>query len=134
MDPKSINSLTLAYLGDAEYELFVRTRIILHSPASHANALHKAAIKYVCAAAQASIVKTMMEEGFLSEDEIAVVKRGRNHRTTTKAKNADPVDYKWATAFEALLGWLKLEGKRDRLTAVMERACEIAEGKHERKE
>jgi len=129
MDMKTVNSLTLAYYGDAVYEVFVRGRIIENSINSHAGDLHKKSVNYVCAKAQANIIKAMIDEGFLSEEEQGVARRARNHKIATKAKNADPLDYKWATAFEALLGYLKLEEREERLLQVMEEAVRIVEEK-----
>ena len=70
----------------------------------------------------------MIEEGFFTEEETLIVKRARNHRTSTKAKNADPVDYKWATGLEAVIGWLKMQDREDRMNEIMERAAQITEG------
>jgi len=127
MDMKNVNSLTLAYYGDAVYESFVRGRIIENSINSHAGDLHKKAVKYVCAKAQANIIKTMIDNDILTEDEQGVARRARNHKIATKAKNADPLDYKWATAFEALIGWLKLTNQEERLLELMNEAARIVE-------
>lgn len=127
MDVKDCSSLTLAYLGDAVYELFVRERVVASGRSPKVDVLHREGVRYVNAGAQANAIKTMINEGFLSEEEEAVAKRARNHKTSTKAKNADPVDYKWATALEALIGWLKLTDRENRMTEVMEKAAEIIE-------
>ena len=103
MEVKDLSSLALAYYGDALYEVFIRERVIRLGASPKVDVLNKAGIRYVNAAALARAVKTMIEEGFLSEEEQVISKRARNHRTATKAKNADPVDYKWATALEALI-------------------------------
>ena len=127
MEIKDLSSLALAYYGDALYEVFIRERVIRLGASPKVDVLNKAGIRYVNAAAQAKAVKTMIDEGFLSEEELTIAKRARNHRTATKAKNADPVDYKWATALEALIGWLKLTGQENRMTEVMEEAARITE-------
>ncbi len=127
MEVKDLSSLALAYYGDALYEVFIRERVIRLGASPKVDVLNKAGIRYVNAAAQAKAVKTMIDEGFLSEEEQVIAKRARNHRTATKAKNADPVDYKWATALEALIGWLKLTGQENRMTEVMEEAARITE-------
>ena len=127
MEVKDLSSLALAYYGDALYEVFIRERVIRLGASPKVDVLNKAGIRYVNAAAQAKAVKTMIDEGFLSEEELTIAKRARNHRTATKAKNADPVDYKWATALEALIGWLKLTGQENRMTEVMEEAARITE-------
>ena len=123
-NPAAMNVLSLAYLGDSVWELFVREKVINTVHSNHADLLHKQGVKYVNANAQAKAVKAMIDEGFLSEAEVALVKRARNHRTATKSKNADAITYKWATAFESLLGYLHLADK-ERLAAVMNRAAEI---------
>ena len=94
--------------------------------------LHKLAINYVNNAGQAKAVKRMMNEEFLTEEEVTLVKRARNHKTASKPRNADPVNYKLATAFEALIGWLHLDGRKERMEEVIFRAMEIIEEtKHE---
>lgn len=121
---KKINTTALAYMGDAVYEQAVREHII-GKGLYHANNLHGMAIKYVRAQAQAKVIKTMFDE--LTEAEQNLVKRARNRKYGTKAKNADPVTYKWATAFEALVGYLYLAGETERLQWVMTTAIEIIE-------
>ena len=121
---KNINTTALAYMGDAVYEQAVREHII-GKGLYHANNLHGMAIKYVRAQAQAKVIKTMFDE--LTEAEQNLVKRARNRKYGTKAKNADPVTYKWATAFEALVGYLYLAGETERLQWVMTTAIEIIE-------
>ncbi len=127
MDIKDCSSLTLAYLGDAVFELFIRQRVIESGKSPKVDVLNKEAVRYVKASSQAAAIKAMINEGFLTEEEIAVAKRARNHRTATKAKNADPIDYKWATALEALIGWLKLTDQTDRMLEVMEKAAQLTE-------
>ena len=126
-EPKQMNILELAFLGDAVYELFVRRHIIDTAPTGRADVLHKKCVRYVCAGGQAYALLEMMESGFLSEEEISFARRAHNHRTATKPKNADPVTYKWATAFEALLGYLELAEEKERLGEVMARAVAITE-------
>lgn len=126
---KKINTTALAYMGDAVYEQAVREHI-LNKGSYHANNLHSMAIKYVRAQAQAAVIKTIFDE--LSENEQSLVKRARNRKYATKAKNADPVTYKWATAFEALVGYLYLSGEQERLKWVMARAIELIENQNGR--
>lgn len=121
-------------MGDAVYEQFIR-EMLLQSGFARVNNLHRCATKYVKAPAQALAIKTMMAVGVgkevqpeLSEEEQKLVKRARNHKFNSKAKNADPVTYKWATAFEALVGYLYLSGEADRLSQIMNRAVEIING------
>jgi len=125
--PEQTDVLALAYLGDAVYELAVRRRIIQSAGITRADRLHRAGVAYVCAQAQASAVKRLMSEGFLSEEEEALTRRAHNHKTATRPKNADPVEYKWATAFEALLGYLELSGQDERLAEIMQTAMEMTE-------
>jgi ribonuclease-3 family protein len=102
-----MNTAALAYLGDAVYEVYVR-KYIVDTGAGHADRLHRAAVRFVNAGAQAAVMKAMLDEekGIVKDDdERALTRRARNRKSATKPKNADPMDYKWATAFEALLGY-----------------------------
>ena len=129
-DPVNMNILELAYLGDAIYEVYVREYVIRTASASRADLLHREGVRFVCAGAQADAVKAMLESGTLTEEEADFTRRAHNHKTATKPKNADPVDYKWATAFEALLGLKHLSGEKERLAELMRRAVEITEERH----
>ncbi|MEL7655608.1 MAG: ribonuclease III domain-containing protein, partial [Bacillota bacterium] len=91
----------------------------------NADLLHKAAVRFVRADAQAYALKTIMEE--LTEEEQALVKRARNKKISTKPKNADPVVYKWATAFEALIGFLYLSQNIDRMEELIHRTIDTIE-------
>lgn len=124
IDYKNYNSIALAFMGDAVYERFVRERI-LRSGKTGADKMHREAVRYVKAAAQEVSLREMLDD--LTEDETAVVHRARNHKITSKPKNADPLTYKMATAFEALLGYLYLSGQSERLAELMERAAETIE-------
>lgn len=117
-----VNTTALAYMGDAVYEQAVREYII-GKGSYHVNNMHRLATDFVKASAQAGIIKRMFDE--LTESEQRLVKRARNRRFNTKAKNADPVTYKWATAFEALVGYLYLAEDNERLQWVLDRAIEI---------
>ena len=123
---KNMNTTALAYIGDAVYEIYVRQRV-LQMEKVHVDHLHKLAINYVNNAGQAKAVKRLMNEGFLTEEEVSLVKRARNHKTASKPRNADPVNYKLATAFEALIGWLHLDGQKDRMEEIIFRAMAIIE-------
>ncbi|MDR2771481.1 MAG: Mini-ribonuclease 3, partial [Clostridiales Family XIII bacterium] len=116
------NTSMLAFVGDAAYELRVRLRVSA-SGALHSERLHREATRYVRASAQAQAVRALFEG--LSEEEQRLVKRARNKRSATKPKNADPVDYKWATAFEALLGYYCLTGQAEKLDATAAAAMRI---------
>lgn len=121
-----MNTTVLAYMGDAVYEQAVREMLVRENADTGVNLLHRKTISYVSAAAQAGIIREMFDD--LSDEEQALVKRARNRKTATKAKNADPVTYKWATAFEALIGYLYLSHQEERLSEVIGRAIGIAGG------
>ncbi len=120
--------LVLAYIGDAVYEVYVRTRVIAEHPDMPAHMLHRESIKYVSAKAQAASVRAMEE--LLSEKELAVYKRGRNAKSHTVPKNAGLSEYRHATGFEALAGWLYLSGENERLERIMCLAYECARGEN----
>ncbi len=124
MNPyQSYSSLTLAYVGDAVYEVFIRTKLTENGD-KKVNRLHKEAKNFVSAKAQCQIVEQLLET--LTPDETDIFKRGRNTKVNTKAKNADFKEYHNATGFEALLGYLYLSGNQQRLSELMEQAYHIA--------
>lgn len=104
--------LTLAFLGDAVYSLLVRNMLTLceNKPTGK---LHKESIQYVNAAFQAKMVKELMPH--LTENEITVFKRGRNAHSAHSPKNQSDADYRYATGFEALFGYLYLQGNKERI-------------------
>lgn len=110
--------LVLAYIGDSVYEVFTRKKLLDENSNLPAHKLHKENIKYVKAKAQSDAMDII--EPLLSEQELAIYKRGRNAKSTTVPKNADLTDYRRATGFEALIGFLELSGKVDRLYEIME--------------
>ena len=115
-DPGQLSPLTLAFIGDTVFDLIVRTRVILRGNAQ-VNKLHKSASSLVNAASQAELIHELMP--LLTEEETSIFKRGRNAKSHTTAKNASVNDYKTATGFEALLGWLYLKGDIDRITELV---------------
>jgi len=115
-DIKSYSGLALAYIGDAIYDLVIRTFIVEQGNAP-VNKLHKKVIGLVQAAAQAK--HYYMIEGMLTEEEKNVFKRGRNAKSIHTAKNADITDYRTATGLEALMGWLYLTGQTARMMELM---------------
>lgn len=123
--PSEYSPLALAYLGDSVYELYVRSRIMSEYPDMPPSKLHKISIKAVKASAQAESVKELLCD--LSEKEEAVFRRGRNAKSHTAPKNADIVDYRFATGFEALVGFLYLSGEYARAEEIMKRAYESAQ-------
>ncbi len=104
--------LTLAYIGDGIYEIVIRT-IIVDEANRQVNKIHKAASGLVKAGTQAKMIHLIMDD--LTEEEIQIFKRGRNAKAVTRAKNASMSEYRRATGFEALMGWLYLSGKSDRM-------------------
>lgn len=120
--PSQFSPLALAYIGDGVYELFVRTKVIEEHENMPANKLHKKTVQYVKAHAQANSIDAMLPH--LTEDETAVYKRGRNAKSNTTPKNADMADYRKATGFEALIGFLYLSGENERLHELMNIAYE----------
>lgn len=110
-----LNGLTLAYIGDAVYEVYIRD-FLIQKGIVKPNHLHKEATKYVSARAQATIMQGMLaQEGFLSDVEQGVYKRGRNAKSHTTAKNTDVMTYRIATGFEAVVGYLHLHQQAERL-------------------
>ena len=121
-----INTTTLAYLGDAVFEVVVREKIVSDKPGDVGRA-HHTAVRYVSAAGQAKAAKAMIASGFLTEEEERIYKRARNHRTMSRPQHADPKDYKIATGFEALLGYLYLSDERERLREIAGEAVRIVD-------
>lgn len=113
-----INSLVLAYLGDTIYENYVR-RFLIHQGIAHVDELQKQAIKFVSAKSQAFYLQKMIDENFLSEEELVIVKRARNYKTTSHPKSCDIVTYKYATGLEALIGYLDLSEEKNRISEIM---------------
>ena len=114
---KEISSLVLAYLGDAVFEVIVRDRLVRQSPA-RPNELNKRASRIVCAASQAKMIDALLP--LLTEEEEAVYRRGRNAHSPTTAKNQSVGDYRKATGFEALIGYLHLMERGERITELVE--------------
>ena len=111
VDIRTYSPLTLAYIGDAVYDLIFRTVVVLEGNAS-ANKLHNKTIQFVKAPAQALLIEAIMEE--LLPEELAVYKRGKNAKPYTMAKNATMGEYKRATGLEALMGYLYLTDQTER--------------------
>ncbi len=111
-DIRTYSPLTLAYIGDSIYDLIIRTMLVEKGNAQ-VNRLHQRASKLVKAVAQKDLVHAIME--LLTEEELGVFKRGRNAKSVTTAKNASVTDYRTATGFEALIGYLYLTEQLDRI-------------------
>ena len=114
----SYSPLTLAYIGDGVYELVVRSMIVTEANAP-VNKLHKRSSELVKAETQAKMAFYLRDNDMLSEEELRVLKRGRNAQSYTKAKNASVSDYRWATGFEALIGYLYLSNENDRMLEII---------------
>ncbi|MCM1254317.1 MAG: ribonuclease III [Clostridium sp.] len=121
VDIKTYSPLTLAYIGDAVYDLIIRS-IVVERANRPVNSLHKIVIRYVNAKTQARMIEAIEEE--LSEEEAAIYHRGRNAKSYTHAKNASIAEYRKATGLEALFGYLYLQNRMDRLLALIETAFE----------
>lgn len=121
-DPRSLPALTLAYLGDTVYDLYVRT-VLAETLRLPMRALHLEAAKHVCAAGQAQAYRRIAE--LLTEDEQAAFRRGRNAHSGTVPKHADVREYRVATGLEALLGHLYLLGEDARIGELMQHALAI---------
>lgn len=118
MTINEINVLVLAYLGDTIYENYVR-RYLIKNNLMKVDALQKEAVKYVSAKGQAKFLEDMIENNMLSDLEMRVVKRARNYKTTSHPKNCDIITYKCATGLEALIGYLDLDNKKERIDEIM---------------
>lgn len=116
--PNEYHPLVLAYIGDSLYDVYVRSRLIAEHGGLSAHKLHVRATHFVKAHGQSEAVKAI--EDSLCEDELAAYKRGRNTKSFTVPKNADVGEYRRATGFEALLGWLYIGGRTERMNEIME--------------
>lgn len=120
-DIRTYSPLTLAYIGDAIYDLVIRTVVVERANQS-ANNLHKKTVRYVNARVQAKMIEAVESE--LTEEEAAVYHRGRNAKSYTSAKNASIIEYRKATGLEALCGYLYLTGQQERLLCLIHEAIE----------
>lgn len=119
MNVLEVNVLVLAYLGDTIYENYIR-RYLISLGMNHVNELQTEAVQYVSAKKQALFLQKLMEKDFFSEDELSVIYRARNYKSKSHPKNCDIVTYKHATALEAVIGYLELSGKGERISQIME--------------
>ncbi|GMA70136.1 mini-ribonuclease 3 [Leuconostoc litchii] len=115
---KQMNGLSLAYIGDAIYELEVR-RHLLSLGLTKVNELQKRSKQYVSAKAHAALFELMLSEHQLSEEELEYFKRGRNAKSHTKAKNTDVITYRISTGVEALFGYLYMSEQHERVSQLM---------------
>ena len=123
-DIRTYSPLTLAYIGDAIFELVVRT-VLVERKNTQAEKLHKAATQIVKAETQARMIEALKDS--LTPEELSAYKRGRNAKAVTRAKNATMADYRKATGFEALMGYLYLKGDMERMIELIHLGVEKAE-------
>lgn len=119
MNESMYSGLTLAYIGDAYYEIYFR-EYNASKGITKVNNLHKETIKYTCAEYQARAAKYLLDMNLLSEDEISIYKRGRNSNTNKTRKSLSLADYNSATGLEALIGYLNITGKNDRAREILD--------------
>lgn len=125
-DIRGYSPLTLAYIGDAVYDLIIRT-VVVEQANRPANALHHITVKYVSAGAQARIAEALLDR--LTEEEQAVYRRGKNSKPHTTAKNASVADYMKATGFEAVIGYLYLTDNMERILELVREGILITDRK-----
>lgn len=128
--PLELNSLALAYMGDAVYEKYIRHHLILKG-AVKPNLLHREATRFVSAKAQNQFIHFLLDEGILSEEEQGVVRRGRNAKSGSVPKNTDVQTYRYSTAFEALIGYLYLSKRTERMEEIIGMGINFTEEKKE---
>lgn len=121
-DIRTYSPLALAYIGDAVYDLIIRT-VVVERANRPVNELHRTVVKYVSANAQSRIVQALMEN--FTEEEEAVYRRGKNSKPHTMAKNASVADYLRATGFEAVIGYLYLTDRMDRALELVRKGLEL---------
>lgn len=121
-----MKSLALAYMGDVVYEYYVRDYLIRQGKVN-VNKLHKSAVRFVQAKQQAKVLRYWIEEALLDEEEVGVVKRGRNAKSGSVPKNTDVMTYRYSTAFEALLGYHYFIENNDRLMELINQAINYIE-------
>lgn len=125
VDIRTYSPLVLAYIGDGIYELIIRT-ILVSKGNCQANVLHKKASSHVKASAQAAMITALQDE--LTEEEMHIFKRGRNAKAVTMAKNATMHDYRYATGFEALMGYLYMTNQMERMIDLVKMGMEKTGG------
>ena len=118
MNVLEVNVLVLAYLGDTIYENYVR-HYLINKGIGNVNSLQTESINYVSAKAQAKFLEELINSDFFTEEEISVIKRARNYKSNSHPKNTDIITYKHATALEAVIGYLDLSNRKDRIDKIM---------------
>lgn len=118
MNVNTINIISLAYLGDSIYEIYIRESLIKLG-IQKVEELQKNATKYVSAKGQAKILTYLIDNNLLNNEELDIVKRGRNNKRSNHPKNTDIITYKLSTGFESLIGYLYLSNKIERLKEIL---------------
>jgi len=118
MNPKEVNSLVLAYLGDSVYENYVRLYLI-NLGYNHVKILQEKSLEFVSAKSQARILHDLINENIFTDSELDIIKRARNAKSNSHPRNTDVITYKEATSLEALFGYLKLENNIERIEEIM---------------
>lgn len=121
LEAKQMNSLALAYIGDAVYEVYVREHL-LKTGQVKPHQLHQKAVNFVSAKGQAAVLFNWLEAGMLSPEEERIVARGRNAKSGSIPKNSSVQTYRHSTGFEALLGYHYIDQNEDRLYELMQAA------------
>lgn len=124
VDIKTYSPLTFAYVGDGIYEMVIRT-LIVEKGQRAANTFHKHTTRIVCAQTQARMIEALMDE--LTEEEVTVFRRAKNAKLNSAAKNATIQDYRKATGFEAVCGYLYLSNQTGRMVELIKRGIELLE-------
>ncbi|MBL7565897.1 Mini-ribonuclease 3 [Staphylococcus saccharolyticus] len=124
MNVKLLNPLTLAYMGDAVLDQYVRKYIVLKLQ-SKPNRLHQVSKQYVSAKSQAQTLEYLMTVNWFTDEELDILRRGRNAKSYTKAKNIDIQTYRKSSALEAVIGFLYLDHRLERLEALLQSIVEI---------
>ena len=120
----SVNPIVLAFMGDCVYEFAIRDYVIRKFPTMKIHAVHRKAVSFAKASSQANVVQKLHEMDFLTEEEWSWVKKGRNQHSMIP-KNASPMEYRYATGFETLLGYLHFVNQQDRIRLIVEEAIKI---------
>lgn len=126
VNPRMYSPLTLAFIGDSVYDLIIRTKVVTKANAP-VNKLHRESSQYVKASAQAAMILKLQDS--LTDEEVAVYKRGRNAKSGSVPKNAKLIDYKNATGYEALVGYLYLKGQLTRIFELVNKGLDEFEAK-----
>lgn len=120
VDPETLNSLVLAFMGDAIIETYVREAVIAGGK-TKIHALHEQTVGYVSAKAQSVFLHELIDHDFLTDEELDIVRHGRNAKSHSVPRNTDVQTYNFSTGFEALIGYLHFGNKRERIDEIMDK-------------